>query len=165
MRADAETLNPGQEKWCKRPEFPRVLGQTYNAHNNIELWPSYRLKYNKKVFGNYTAKPEQTDAAGGIWDALATPQSETGYKMPDEHPKHPGYEFYVRESGAAANLIAGAEQQHINDLDTGWAMTGLAARDAINALAAADPVEADDQISARKAAVDKAVTRMGPLGR
>ena len=163
-RADADTLNAGQVKWGKHEQFPRVLGQTYYAHNSIEVWPSYRLKYGRKLLGDVTAKPETTDAAGGVWDALATPENEKGYKMPDEHPKHPGHEFYIRESGAAANIIAAAEQQHINDLDTGWAITGLAARDAINAAAGEDPSVGDDQAAAKKAAIDNVVGKMGALG-
>jgi len=142
-----------------------VMGQTYYARKDIEIWPSYHSKVERSLWPwGWQAKVQKTDAAGGVWNALATPENQEGYKMPVERPQYPGYEVYIRESGAAANNIAAAEQQHINDLDTGWAITGLAARDAINQVAAEEPDVKDDEVSAKKAAADKVAAKMGPLG-
>jgi hypothetical protein len=155
-----KALNAGQVSWSKHAQFPTVMGQTYYARKDIEIWPSYRTKWDSK----WAARVQKTDAAGGVWNATATPQNEEGYKMPDERAEYPGYEVYIRESGAAAELVAAAEQQHINDIDTGWAITGLAARDAINQIADEEPKEKDTEMEAKKATADKVAAKMGPLG-
>jgi hypothetical protein len=84
--------------------------------------------------------------------------------MANEHPEHPGKALYIRVSGPAANNIAAAEQQHLDDLDAGWDLTGRAAKKAINKAAAEDWVEGDDIAAAKAAAIDKVVGYMGALG-
>ncbi|HEY7465187.1 MAG TPA: hypothetical protein VIB47_00685 [Dehalococcoidia bacterium] len=158
-------LNAGQVKWGKHAGFPAVMGQTYYAHNDIEKWPSFRTVPERSIWPwGWQANISKTDAAGGIWDALATPENEEGYAISAEHPDHPGYQAYVRESGSAANNIAQAEQQHINDLDTGWDITGIAAKNAINAAADEEPEVRDNEIEAKNAAIDKVVAKAGALG-
>jgi hypothetical protein len=158
-------LNAGQVKWGKHEAFPAVMGQTFYMHNNIEKWPSFRVVPERSIWPwGWQANISKTDAAGGIWDAIATPENEEGYKISAEHPDHPGYEAYVRESGSAANNIAQAEQQHINDLDTGWDITGIAAKNAINAAADEEPEVRDNEVAAKEAAIDKVVANAGALG-
>ena len=158
-------LFAGQVKWGRHAQFPGVMGQTYYARKDIEMWPAFRTVTERSIYPwGWRANIARTDAAGGIWDALATPENEEGYKMPAERPEYPGYEVYVRESGSAANNIAQAEQQHINDLDTGWAITGLAAKNAINEAAGEEPEVRGTEMEAKRAAVDKAAGKMGGLG-
>jgi hypothetical protein len=158
-------LNAGQVKWGKHEDFPAVMGQTFYIHNNIEKWPSFRVVPERSIWPwGWQANISKTDAAGGIWDAIATPENEEGYAISAEHPDHPGYQAYVRETGSAANNVAQAEQQHINDLDTGWDITGIAAKNAINAAADEEPAVRDNEIEAKNAAIDKVVANAGALG-
>jgi hypothetical protein len=152
-------------KWKQHPEFPAVMGQTYYARMDIEMWPSYHATVERSIWPwGYKAIPKKTDAAGAVWPCIATPENEEGYKIPHEHPKHPGYEYYVRESGKAANIIASAEQQHLNDLDQGWDLTGVAVKNAINQAADEEPEVRGDPQAAKEAAVDKVVGKLGALG-
>jgi hypothetical protein len=158
-------LNAGQVKWGRHSGFPKVMGQTYYAHNDIEKWPSFRTVPERSIWPwGWQANISKTDAVGGIWDALATPENEEGYKVPGNDPEHPDYDIYVRESGAAANNVAAAEQQHINDLDTGWDITGIAAKNAINQAADEPPEVKGSEIEAKQAAINKVVGKMGGLG-
>jgi hypothetical protein len=159
-------LLSGAWRFGRHPEFPVSMGQTWYAHNDIEAWPSFNLEYSRSFIPPFPhqAKPRTTDAIGAAWPVLATPESEEGYKMPQPHPDHPGLDYYIRVSGTAANNIAFAEQQHVNDLDEGWSLTGLAAKRAINQVAGEGWAEGDDLAAAKAAAVDKTVAAMGGLG-
>ena len=158
-------LNAGQVKWGRHADFPGTMGQTYYAHNDIEIWPSFRAVTERSIWPwGWQANIAKTDAAGGVWDAIATPENEEGYKLPYEHKDHPGYELYVRESGAAANNVAKAEQQHIDDLDTGWDLTGLNARRAINEAADEEPEVKKTEYEAKQSAVNKVAGKMGGIG-
>ncbi len=159
-------LNSGSWRFGRHPAFPASMGQTWYAHNDIGMWPSFNLDYSRSFIPPFDvqARPRTTDAVGAAWPVLATPESEAGYKMPSEHPEHPGLDYYIRVSGTAANNIAAAEGQHVNDLDEGWSLTGLAARRAINQAAGADWSEGDDVAEAKAAAIEKVVGSMGGLG-
>lgn len=159
-------LNSGAWRFGRHPDFPASMGQTWYAHNDIGTWPSFNLEYSRSIIPPFDlqARPRTTDAVGAAWPVLATPESEAGYKMPNEHPRHPGLDYYIRVSGTAANNIAAAEQQHVNDLDEGWSLTGLAARRAINQAAGEDWSEGGDTSAAKAAAIEKVVGSMGGLG-
>jgi hypothetical protein len=161
-----DVLATGAWKFGRHPQFPASMGQTWYAHNDIEIWPQFNLEYSRSFIPPFPiqARPKTTDAAGAAWPVLATPENEEGYKMPESHPEHPGLDYYIRVSGVAANTIAGAEQQHVNDLDEGWDLTGRSAKKAINAAAGEDWSEGDDQAAAKAAAIDKVVGKMGGLG-
>jgi hypothetical protein len=162
----ALALDSGAWKFGRHPQFPATMGQTWYAHNDIGTWPSFNLEYSRSFLPpfDHQARPKTTDAVGAAWPVLATPESEEGYRMPNEHPRHPGKEYYIRVSGTAANNIAAAEQQHVNDLDQGWDLTGRTAKKAINKAAREDWSEGDDLAAAKKAAIDKVVGYMGGLG-
>jgi len=162
----ALALRSGAWQFGRHPQFPGTMGQTWYAHNDIEMWPSFRIEPSRSWIPpfDYQAKPRATDAVGAAWPVVATPENEGGYKMPYEHPKYPGRELIIRVSSTAANNIAFAEQQHVDDLDDGWSLTGLAARDAINKAAGEDWSEGDDRAAAKRAAIDKVVGYMGGLG-
>jgi hypothetical protein len=159
-------LNSGAWTFGRHPDFPVSMGQTWYAHNDIGTWPSFNLEYSRSIIPpwNLQAKPRTTDAIGAAWPVLATAANEGGYRMPNEHPEHPGLAYYIRVSGTAANHIAAAEQQHVNDLDEGWSLTGLAARRAINQAAGEDWSEGGDASAAKAAAIEKVVGYMGGLG-
>jgi hypothetical protein len=162
----AEALNSGAWQFGRHPQFPATMGQTWYAHNDIGTWPSFTLEYSRSFIPpfHHQARPVRTDAIGAAWPVLATAESDEGYKMPQQHPDHPGKDYYIRVSGMAANNIALAEQQHVNDLDEGWSLTGIAAKQAINQAAGEDWSEGKDLQSAKKAAINKVVGYMGALG-
>ncbi|HYO43995.1 MAG TPA: hypothetical protein VES19_12420 [Candidatus Limnocylindrales bacterium] len=159
-------LASGAWKFGRHPDFPASMGQTWYAHNDIGTWPSFNLEYSRSIIPpfDHQARPKTTDPVGAAWPVLATPENEDGYKMPESHPDHPGLGYYIRVSGTAANNIAAAEQQHVNDLDEGWNLTGRAAKKAINQAAGEDWSEGDDMAAAKAAAIDKVVGYMGALG-
>ncbi|MCJ7710408.1 MAG: hypothetical protein MUQ32_06195 [Chloroflexi bacterium] len=159
-------LNSGSWRFGRHPDFPVSMGQTWYAHNDIEMWPSFDLERSRSLIPpfDYQRRPRTTDAVGAAWPVLATPENEGGYKMPNEHPDHPGLDCYIRVSGTAANNIAAAEAQHVSDLDHGWSLTGLAARRAINKAAGGDWSEGEDEAAAKAAAIEKVVGYMGGLG-
>jgi hypothetical protein len=162
----ASLLRSGSWTFGKHPGFPATMGQTAYVHNDIARWPAFNLEYSRSFIPpfNHQAKPKTTDADGAVWNVVATPENEQGYKMANERPEHPGLEYYIRVSGTAANTIATAEQQHVNDLDEGWSITGVAAKRAINQAAGEDWSEGDDMAGAKAAAIDKVVGYMGGLG-
>jgi hypothetical protein len=164
--AGTHVLSSGAWKYGRHPQFPVSMGQTWYAHNDIGQWPTFTLEYSRSIIPpfDHQAKPKTTDAVGAAWPVLATPENEAGYKMPNEHPEHPGLGHYIRVSGTAANNIAAAEQQHVNDLDEGWDLTGRAAKRAINQAAGGDWAEGDDMAAAKTAAIDKVAGLMGGLG-
>ncbi len=159
-------LNSGPWRFGRHPDFPASMGQTWYAHNDIGTWPSFNLEYSRSFIPpfNHQARPRTTDAIGAAWPVLATQENEGGYKMPQSHPDHPGKDYDIRVSGTAANNIAAAEQQHVNDLDEGWSLTGIAAKRAINQAAGEDWSEGGDVAAAKAAAVDKVTGSMGALG-
>lgn len=159
-------LASGAYKFGRHPQFPAAMGQTYYARKDIDIWPSFNLNVERSWIPpfDYEAKPKTTDAAGSAWPVLATPASEEGYKMPDEHPQHPGKEYWIRVSAAAAEKIVAAEAQHVADLDAGWNLTGFAAKQAINQAAGADPATGDSVAAAKAAAIKKVMGLMGGLG-
>jgi hypothetical protein len=164
--AGVGVLASGSWKYGRHPDFPSAMGQTWYAHNDIGQWPSFNLEYSRSIIPpfNHQARPKTTDAVGAAWPVLVTKENEEGYKMPDSHPEHPGLDYYIRVSGTAANNIAAAEQQHVNDLDEGWDLTGRAARKAINQAAGEEWSEGDDMAAAKAAAVARTVGYMGALG-
>lgn len=159
-------LYAGAWQFGRHAQFPAVMGQTWYAHNDIGQWPSFSVEYSRSLWPpfRHQARPRPTDAIGAAWPVLATPENSDGYKMPTEHPQYPGKEYLIRVGGNAANNIALAESQHVNDLDEGWSLTGIAAKRAINQAAAEDWSEGRDPTAARKAAIDKVVGYMGGLG-
>ena len=165
----------GQVEWGKPPQFPTMLGYTYYHSRLIELWPSFNLKCERSIIPwGYKCTPVKTDAAGAIWPSCATPENENGYRVKSDQPnipifqhyvsKYPDYEYYVRVSYKAAITIAECEQQHLNDYDHGWELTGEAVAKAINEVAAEEPTVQSDPIAAKGSAIDKVVNRLGRLG-
>lgn len=159
-------LHSGAWQFGRHPEFPGVMGQTWYAHNDIGQWPSFSLEYSRSFWPpfRHQARPRPTDAIGAAWPVLATAENDEGYRMPGEHPQHPGKEYDIRVGGNAANAIAGAEAQHVNDLDEGWDLTGRSAKLAINKAAAEDWSEGSTRAAAKEAAIDKVASYMGALG-
>jgi len=61
-------LNAGQVKWGRHADFPGTMGQTYYAHNDIEIWPSFRAVTERSIWPwGWQANIAKTDAAGGVW--------------------------------------------------------------------------------------------------
>jgi hypothetical protein len=148
----------GKVEWGRPAKFPQIFGYTVYDANQIERWPSFTWK----------STLEKTDAVGTSWQAYATPAREQGYKVTADDStnlvfqtyvlKYPNYNYYVRVSPKAAEIIAAAEQQHINDLSEGWEITGEATSKAINEVAGQEPdVRAD--------AVGKVEAKLGALGK
>jgi hypothetical protein len=147
----------GTVEWGRPAKFPQIFGYTVYDANQIEKWPSFTWK----------STLEKTDAVGTSWPAYATPASERGYKVTADDStntvfqtyvlKYPNYSYYVRVSPKAAEIIAAAEQQHINDLSEGWEITGEATSKAINEVAGQEP-------DARADAVAKVEAKLGALG-
>jgi hypothetical protein len=159
-------LQAGSVQAARHPEFPGKMGQTRYAHNDIGVWPSFNVTY-KTPWNHWfsdTATPQHTSAQDADWWAIATPANEEGYKMPDEMPEYPGYEYYIKVSSAAADLIKRAEQQHLNDLNQGWAITGAATAAAINAASTEDPEVRPSKPAAKEAAAAKVAAKLGPVG-
>jgi hypothetical protein len=148
----------GKVEWGRPAKFPQIFGYTVYDANQIEKWPSFTWK----------STLEKTDAVGTSWQAYATPASERGYKVTADDStnpvfqtyvlKYPNYNYYVRVSPKAAEIIAAAEQQHINDLSEGWEITGEATSKAINEVAGQEP-------DARADAVGKVEAKLGALGK
>jgi hypothetical protein len=159
-------LAVGAYRFGRHPDFPRAMGQTYYARKDIEIWPSFNVNVERSWVPpfDFEAKPRTTDAAGNAWPVLATPENEEGYKMPSEHPRHPGKDYYIRVSATAASKIVGAEAQHVADLDAGWSLTGFAAKTAINQTATAEPATGDSVPAAKSAAIRQTMGLMGGLG-
>lgn len=159
-------LHAGTPVAGKHPEFPVVMGQTTYERNAIGLWPSFGVTFSTPFWHwlSKTATPKKTKAEGATWTANATPANEEGYQMPNGRAEYPGYEYYIRVSQAAADMIKEAEQQHIGDLDQGWAITGQAAADAINAVADEEPDVKPDATQAKYAAADRVAAKMGGVG-
>ncbi len=163
--ADA-ILRAGSVAAQKHPEFPGKMGQTMYVHNDIGVWPSFNLTY-KTPWNHWfsdTATPRPTSAQSASWWAIATPANEEGYKMPDEKPEYPGYEYYIKVSSAAAALIKKAEEQHVNDLDQGWAITGAATAAAVNQVSTEDPDIRPSKPAAKEAAMARVAGKLGPVG-
>ena len=162
----AGALYSGAWRFGRHPDFPRAMGQTWYAHNDIGQWPAFNLEYSRSFIPpfDHQARPRTTDAVGAAWPVLATPEKQDGYKMPEPHPDHPDLEYWIRVGGTAANNIAAAEQQHVSDLDEGWSLTGIAAKRAINRAAGEDWSEGGDMAAAKAAAVERVVGYLGALG-
>lgn len=161
----AHVLNSGTVKPAKHDGFPATMGQTAYERGKIEIWPSFNVTYGTPFWHwlSTTATPRKTTAQGGDWWAIATPANEAGYKMPDGRAEYPGFDYYIKVSAKAAGLIAKAEQQHINDLDQGWAITGAATASAINAASEEEPDVMPSQGAAKQAAVDRVAGKL-PIG-
>jgi hypothetical protein len=148
----------GKVEWGRPAKFPQIFGYTVYDANQIEKWPSFTWK----------STLQKTDAVGTSWQAYATPASEQGYKVTADDStnpvfqkyvlKYPNYNYYVRVSPKAAEIIAAAEQQHINDLSEGWEITGEATSKVINEVATEEP-------DARTDAVSKVEAKLGALGK
>jgi len=159
-------LHAGSVAPQKHSEFPAKMGQTMYVHNDIGVWPSFGVTY-KTPWNHWfsdTATPRPTSAQSATWWAIATPANEEGYKMPDELPKYPGYEYYIKVSSAAAAIIKRAEEQHVADLDQGWAITGAATAAAINEASGEDPEVRPSKPAAKEAAAAKVAGKLGPVG-
>jgi hypothetical protein len=159
-------LRAGSVAAQKHAEFPAKMGQTMYVHNDIGVWPSFGVTY-KTPWNHWfsdTATPKPTTAQSATWWAIATPANEEGYKMPDELPAYPGYEYYIKVSSAAAAIIKRAEEQHVNDLDQGWAITGAATATAINEASVEEPEVRPSKPAAKDAAVAKVAAKLGPVG-
>ena len=161
----AHVLSSGTVKPAKHDGFPATMGQTAYERGKIEIWPSFNVTYGTPFWHwlSTTAKPRPTTATGGDWWAIATPANEAGYKMPDGRAEYPGFDYYIKVSAKAAGLIAKAEQQHINDLDQGWAVTGAATATAINTAAEEEPEVKPSPAAAKQSAVDKVAAKL-PIG-
>jgi hypothetical protein len=83
--------------------------------------------------------------------------------MPDGRAEYPGYDYYIKVSAKAAEMIATAERQHINDLDQGWAVTGTATAAAINQVAEEKPDVMPNEPAAKKAAAARVAAKL-PIG-
>jgi hypothetical protein len=152
-----QILGSGKVEPGRPAKFPQVFGYTVYDTSQIEKWPSFVWK----------STLEKTDALGTSWQAYATPASEKGYKVTADDStnpvfqkyvlKYPNYNYYVRVSPTAAETIAAAEQQHINDLSEGWEITGEATAKAINEVAKEEP-------DTRADAVSKVEAKLGKLG-
>jgi hypothetical protein len=148
----------GRVEWGRPAKFPQIFGYTVYDASQIEKWPSFTWK----------STLERTDAVGTSWQAYATPASEKGYKVTADDSnnpvfqtyvlKYPNYNYYVRVSPKAAEIIAAAEQQHVNDLSEGWEIIGEATSKAINEVATEEP-------DARAEAVGKVEAKLGALGK
>lgn len=158
-------LHAGTVKPAKHSAFPYTMGQTAYERGKIEIWPSFNVTYSTPFWHwlSTTARPQPTTAVGGDWWAIATPANEEGYKMPDGRAEYPGYDYYIKVSAAAAAMIVKAEQQHINDLDQGWAITGGATAAAINATAEEEPDVRPNKPAAKQAAAEKVAAKL-PIG-
>jgi len=153
-----QILGSGKVEPGRPPKFPQIFGYTVYDSSQIDKWPSFIWK----------STLEKTDALGTSWQAYATPASEKGYKVTADDSsnpvfqkyvlKYPNYNYYVRVSPTAAELIAAAEQQHINDLSEGWEITGEATAKAINEVAKEEP-------DTRADAVSKVEAKLGKLGK
>ncbi len=159
-------LLAGRPTPAKHSEFPAVMGQTAYERDKVERWPSFSVIYHTpwNHWFSKTAVPNKTAAVGATWWAIATPANEEGYRMEGGRAEYPGYDYYIRVSAKAAAMIADAEQQHINDLDQGWAITGDGTATAINAVADEDPDVKPDEYNAKNAAADRVAAKMGGVG-
>ena len=153
-----QIMSAGKVEPGRPPTFPQHFGTTVYDASKIEKWPSFTWKESL----------QPTEALGTSWQAYATPASEKGYKVTADDStnpvfqqyvlKYPNYNYYVRVSPTAADVIAAAEQQHINDLSEGWEITGEATAKAINAVAKEEP-------ATRAEAVEKVEAKLGKLGK
>ena len=159
-------LHAGTPTAGKHPQFPVVMGQTTYERNAIGLWPSFNVTVSTPFFHWLSKKavPKKTKAEGATWTANATPASEEGYLMPGGRAEYPGFDYYIAVSQKANAMIVEAEQQHINDLDRGWAITGQAAADSINAVADEEPDLKPDTVAAKNSAADRVAAKMGGVG-
>jgi hypothetical protein len=161
----------GQVKWQQPAQFPKALGYTYYHADLIQLWPSFTPVCEPK-FGEVTCKLSKTDAIGAEWPSVATPENQQGYLVTPDKTLNPvfqqhvkeDYSHYVRVGGKAANNIAAAEQQHLNDFDLAWEITGEAVAKAINAVADEEPTVRPTKPEAKIALADKVVAKLGTLG-
>jgi hypothetical protein len=159
-------LHAGKPSPSKHAEFPKVMGQTMYERNAIGLWPSFSVTYHTPFWHwlSTTAVPNKTKAEGATWWAVATPANEEGYKMENGLAEYPGYDYYIKVSSKAAAMIVEAEQQHINDLDQGWAITGENAANSINAVSDEEPDVKPSAHDAKNAAADRVAAKMGGVG-
>jgi hypothetical protein len=167
-------LHAGKVDAGRPPKFPKSYGYTVPSPVPVSTWPTLNIKTDSKTFGGYTAIPEETKAPDPNWQAYAIPESAAGYKVTaddSDNPtflkyvlKYPNYEYYVRISAKANKIIVAAEEQHIADLDRGWAIIGRSVANAINITAKEDPVSGANPIAAKNASIAKVEEKLGKLG-
>ena len=167
-------LHAGKVDAGRPPKFPKSYGYTIPSPVPVSTWPTLTIKTDSKLFGGYKAIPAKTSAPDPSWQAYAIPESAAGYKVTaddSDNPtfmkyvlKYPNYEYYVRISAKANKIIVAAEQQHINDLDRGWAIIGRSVANAINITAEEDPVTGPTELAAKNASIAKVEEKLGKLG-
>ena len=91
-------------------------------------WPSFNLEYSRSMHPALRPPGQAQDdrrRRGGL--AGARDPGERGRLQDAQRAPAsiPAWSTTPASSGTAANNIAAAEQQHVNDLDEGWSLTGL----------------------------------------
>lgn len=164
-QGDEQSLNAGAFTYAKHPYFPHRMGQVFYRRGLIDIWPAMDFAPPETSPGRgYFVKPCKTMAMGGTWPVTVTPQNDQGYQSPVPHEDYPDYDYVIKVGAGAAKFIEGAEQQHVDDLDYGWAITGQAVADAINFVAGQEPNIRGTVEEAKGATIDAILNEIGNRG-
>jgi hypothetical protein len=155
---------PSQSLQAVHPEFPAVYGQTYYSESDLPSFPSVSFEVSRTLTLDHHCKVRKTSWGEPNFPVLSTSANGEGYKVARVHPLYPDFDHYVIVGEKAAENVARAEEQHVQDLNMGWNITANVLGDAINAEAAGDGYANGDAETAKQMCVDAIVNRLGALG-
>ncbi len=169
LAGSGEAAQAGAVRAGRHPDFPQVYGQTW--YNVAELPSAPRVRYVEESSSmpwslGWTVKVVPVAApAAPTWPVLVTPANAEGYKVNMPHPSYPDLEHYVVVSEQAASNVAACEDQHVQDLDQGWALAAGRLAEGINyAAGAEDGFQADTLAAAKEQAANAIISGMGSYG-